>query len=333
MSAVHRRSPATTRLIRAIQASSAGAALVILAASALSCAPDPGTDSPEPDQQSASAGVGTSVPMNQSEEAHEPDPLDFEAHAAALRERWGDGFTVVIEKPFVVVGDEPAAVVRRRAAGTVRWAVAKLKADYFEHDPDHIITVYLFRNRASYETHAEQLSGRVPHTPYGYYSPRGRMMVMNIATGGGTLVHEIVHPFVAANFPGCPAWVNEGLGSLYEQSAERDGRIVGKTNWRLAGLHRSIADDSLPTIEYLCGLTDRQFYGEGSGTHYAMARYLCYYLQEQGKLRGFYHDLVANHADDPTGYATLRATLGDAGDDMAQFQRDWQDWAMTLRFP
>ena len=42
---------------------------------------------------------------------------------------------------------------------------------------------------------------------------------MNIATGGGTLVHEIVHPFMAANFEQCPSWFNEGLGSLYEQSA------------------------------------------------------------------------------------------------------------------
>ena len=50
---------------------------------------------------------------------------------------------------------------------------------------------------------------------------------MNISTGGGTLVHEIVHPFVAANFPNCPAWFNEGLGSLYEQSGEVNGAIHG----------------------------------------------------------------------------------------------------------
>jgi len=47
-------------------------------------------------------------------------------------------------------------------------------------------------------------------------------------------VHEIVHPFMAANFPDCPAWFNEGLASLYEQSSERDGKIIGLTNWRLA---------------------------------------------------------------------------------------------------
>ena len=56
---------------------------------------------------------------------------------------------------------------------------------------------------------------------------------MNIATGGGTLVHELVHPYVEADFPGAPPWLNEGLGSLFEQSDERDGYIVGLTNWRL----------------------------------------------------------------------------------------------------
>ena len=57
-------------------------------------------------------------------------------------------------------------------------------------------------------------------------------LVMNIATGGGTLVHEIVHPFMEANFPACPSWFNEGLGSLYEQSGARDGRIVRRRKGR-----------------------------------------------------------------------------------------------------
>jgi hypothetical protein len=59
---------------------------------------------------------------------------------------------------------------------------------------------------------------------------------MNIQTGGGTLVHEIVLPFMEANFPQCPPWFNEGLGSLYEASSERDGEIIGLLNWRLKGL-------------------------------------------------------------------------------------------------
>jgi hypothetical protein len=75
-----------------------------------------------------------------------------------------------------------------------------------------------------------------PTTPYGYYSSTHKALVMNISTGGGTLVHEIVHPFIEANFPNCPAWLNEGLGSLYEQCGEVDGHIHGYTNWRLPGI-------------------------------------------------------------------------------------------------
>ena len=63
---------------------------------------------------------------------------------------------------------------------------------------------------------------------------------MNIGTGGGTLVHEVVHPFIAASFPAAPAWFNEGLASLYEAVREKDGQFWGLPNWRLDGLKRAI---------------------------------------------------------------------------------------------
>src|SRR6185369_3440763 len=122
---------------------------------------------------------------------------------------------------------------------------------------------------------------------------------MNIATGTGTLVHEIVHPYVRANFPRCPAWFNEGLGSLYEQCGERDGHIVGYPNWRLPGLQRAIQASSVPSFAELTATTDAQFYGEDKGTNYAEARYLCYYLQEQGLLHKFYRAFAANQERDP----------------------------------
>ncbi len=116
---------------------------------------------------------------------------------------------------------------------------------------------------------------------------------MNIATGGGTLVHEIVHPFMEANFPACPAWFNEGLGSLYEQCRDEDGHIHGSTNWRLAGLQRAIKEDRDLPFKTFCRLNTRQFYDDEQGVHYAQARYLCYYLQEQNKLRRFYQQFRA----------------------------------------
>jgi len=257
-------------------------------------------------------------------------PADFAQHVMKLKRGLPPGFTIVIEPPFVVLGDEEPAMVRKRAASTVRWAVERLKRAYFADDPDHILNVWLFRDDQSYRHHARAFFGEDPSTPYGYYSDRHRALVMNISTGGGTLVHEIVHPFVEANFAECPAWFNEGLGSLYEQSSSRDGEIVGLTNWRLAGLQRAIAAGVVPSFRTLTATTSYQFYEQDPGTNYAQARYLAYYLQERSLLRRYYREFHAHRHTDPTGYLTLQRVLGTR--DMKAFQRKWETYVTKLRF-
>jgi hypothetical protein len=273
------------------------------------------------------------VPLAAEESSRTParSDADYAEHVKQLKKRLpGDGFHVVVEKPFIVVGDETPATVERRAVQTVRWAVTRLKKDYFTKDPKHIIDIWLFKDRESYEEHAEQLFGSKPTTPYGYYSSRHRALVMNIRTGGGTLVHEIVHPFIEANFPNCPAWFNEGLASLYEQCRDHKGHIWGLTNWRLAGLQKALSKKRLPPFKTLCATTTREFYDDDSRTNYAQARYLCYYLQERGLLVEFYHDFRKQHRDDPSGYNTLMKVLGNP--DAKAFRKRWDAWVATLRY-
>ncbi len=259
-----------------------------------------------------------------------PTADSLEARAEALTERYGPyGLTVLVEAPFVLVGDEEPRVLRRRAQHTVRWAVTRLERAYFEAPPSDIIEVWLLGDDASYRAHARAVFGDEPDTPYGYFSPTHRVLVMNIATGGGTLVHELVHPYIESNFPGCPSWFDEGLASLYEQSSENDGEIWGLTNWRLAGLQQTIEADALPSFETLASTTRDEFYEQDPGSNYAQARYLCYYLQQHGQLRAFYRDFVRDSERDPTGLTTLRAHVGK---DLVAFQRQWERWVMTLRF-
>jgi hypothetical protein len=257
-------------------------------------------------------------------------PADYAQHIMTLKEKLPSGFSFVVEAPFVVVGDAGAAAVRQSAENTVKFAVTRLKADYFPKDPDHIIDVWLFKDDESYRKGAKKIFGDTPTTPYGYYSSAHNALIMNIATGGGTLVHEIVHPFMRANFPNCPDWLNEGMGSLYEQSADKGGHIVGLTNWRLAGLQKAIESKSVPPFKTLCGTTNSEFYNKDRGTNYAQARYLCYYLQEKGLLVKFYHDFLAGAKDDPTGYKTLQKALGES--DMDVFQKKWEEYVMKLVF-
>jgi len=254
----------------------------------------------------------------------------FAAHLAKLAKRVPEGFTVIVQPPFVVLGDESPEVVRRRATQTVKWAVDKLKQDYFRRDPEEIIDVWLFRSNASYTNHARLLFQETPSSPFGYYSEPQHALIMNIATGGGTLVHEIVHPFMRANFPNCPAWFNEGLASLYEASAERNGHIRGLINWRFKGLEKAIREGRTISFQKLTSMTGGEFYGGDTySEHYAQARYLCYYLQEKGLLVRFYREFVAAARQDPTGYATLQRVLGES--DMEAFGKKWEAFVLGLR--
>ncbi len=251
-------------------------------------------------------------------------------HVAELKKTMPAGFTMIVQPPFVLLGDEAPDVVRSRATKTVKWAVDKLKQDYFDTDPEPI-DIWLFRDKDSYEQHARSLFNDTPTTRFGYYSAAHRALIMNISTGGGTLVHEIVHPYMRANFPSCPVWFNEGLASLYEAATEKDGHIRGLINWRYKGLETAIKEHKTVPFKQLMSLSDAEFYGgtQGYSQYYAESRYLCYYLQEKGLLKQYYHEFGANAKTDPTGYETLKKLL--RTDDMKKFQIEWEKFILGLR--
>ncbi|MFT3783086.1 MAG: hypothetical protein QM790_13845 [Nibricoccus sp.] len=256
----------------------------------------------------------------------------YDEHVRALRKQLPDEFNLDEEEAFVVLSDQPPRA-RESSLQTIRWATEHLKKDFFEKDPEEVIDIWLFENSRSYRRNAWRLFHDEPTTPYGYYSPKHHALVMNISTGEGTLVHELVHPFIRANFPNCPTWFNEGLASLFEQCAERNGHIVGEINWRLPKLQQAIREGKILPFEKLMALTPAEFYGEENNPNYSQyygqSRYLCYYLQEKNLLKKYYHSFTANAQDDPTGYKSLQLALGAV--DMVEFQKKWERFILQLR--
>ena len=237
-------------------------------------------------------------------------------------------FHTVVVGPWVVRGDGDPVEVERRAENTVRWAHELLKVEYFPQDPPHPVDVWLYKDARSYEKHVFETFGEHPDTPYGFANERG--LFMDISTGGGTLVHEMVHPLMGANFPACPPWYNEGLASLYEAVGERQGQLHGFPNWRLPGLKEHIRAGSLMSLEDLMAQSSRQFYDEDPGSNYSQSRYLLYYLQERGKLHDYHRALVANIEQDPTGIETLKQVLG--REDLDVFQVEWEQWVLEITY-
>lgn len=259
--------------------------------------------------------------------AAEPSPAQLAARKAALETKLrGKGYTVVIEGTFVVIGDEAPARVKQRATGFMRWTLGLLEKDFFAKRPDKLIEVWLFKNEKTYRKGAKAFFGDEPETPYGYYRSDVDALVMNIGPGAGTLSHELVHPYLEANFPNVPSWFNEGLASLYERPVEKRGRIIGLPNWRLPNLKRQLRAKTLPSIRTLLKTTTDGFY-EAPYDAYAFARYLLLYLQEQDKLRAFYAAFLAD-TKDRTGQAALEAVLGES---IETFEPKWRAWALALR--
>jgi hypothetical protein len=258
-------------------------------------------------------------------------PVTAAAHAQHLmrtKPNIPNGFRTRIVGPFLLIGDEGDERMNHHAE-VIDWTISRLASDFGMSAPSEIIDVWLLGTDASYAAQAERLFHESPSTPYGFFVPEKRMLFMNIETGGGTLVHEVVHPFMRASFRKAPAWFNEGLASLYERVVDRDGHLWGLPNWRLAGLKRAIRKGELPAFTSMTADSDKLFYRSPTG--YAQARYLCLYLQEKGLLARFYAEYRAGHATDPTGIRTLARVLGER--DMSKFQLKFETWALSLREP
>lgn len=229
--------------------------------------------------------------------------------------------------PFIIVSNIKISRLEEVKESIIRASYNAFYKDFFSVSPSYITTIYLFKNQADYSFYSRKLFQETPTTPYGYYRSSDRAMLINLSTGTGTLVHEMVHSIIDADFPDAPTWFNEGLASLFEQSRIDEGSIVGLNNWRYPILKKAIETHSVVKLEKLLTTTEEQFYDDQEGYNYAEARYLCYYLQEKGLLTIFYKRFKQQYKTDPNGVKTLAEVVKK---DLDSFEKEWVEWAKTL---
>jgi hypothetical protein len=233
----------------------------------------------------------------------------------------------------VVATDLSASQSKSFVEWTIAKAGAQIQTQLFTKTPrTEPVKVYLFKDHNSYTIYNKKLFGEHPSTPYGYYSRQKRALVMNIGTGGGTLLHEMVHAMAEADFSDIPSWLNEGLGSLYECSTTNTttGRIEGMANWRLTGLLKNLEAGTATKLSALMKMNSGEFYGERSGANYATARYLMQYLQEHGKLETFYTRIRDGKDADPE--TTLKGCF-DNKLTVDEIEAKLFAWVKTLKIP
>jgi hypothetical protein len=227
----------------------------------------------------------------------------------------------------------------------------------FTRHPDHAISVYLFATRAAFvdfSVHHESVDPDHPVKLLGFFAPSSHDLVISGQEGLGTLEHETIHTIVpAADFPGVPRWMNEGLASLFEQpQVVADGTMHGQSNARYAVLQRALSGDAgampaRPSLVGLFAMSNHEFVGgsplTSEGTldeaaktaaellHYGMARSFCHWLDSNHhrKLWYLYHAWRDGFASDRTGEKAFAAVMGGSP---AALEADWEAWVMAQRW-
>lgn len=149
---------------------------------------------------------------------------------------------------------------------------------------------------------------------FGLYNPADNIMFATITGGYGTLLHELGHALIQANYPDAPFWLEEGAAMLYERSVWRDGKPEPLENWRM-GLRpeRTLRDADI------LSMIGRNGQRRLTAAQTNDVRMLALHLYRTGALR----DMLANAAAKPD------MTPGDILDLAKISPADWEGFIAT----
>jgi hypothetical protein len=195
---------------------------------------------------------------------------------------------------------------------TARFGIAK-------GDPHPAVTLCLFGDAASYAKVAGKF-GPLP-SEWGFYLPGKRIAFANIGVSIGNLRHELAHPMIDDDYPKIPAWLGEGVGSLYGSARWKRDKFEFLVNYRLRDVQKALRDNTLPTFAELAASTSRQVHGDAGMIYYGMARYVLLYAEHKGKLAQLYRELRDADSKD---HAKVLAKHVD--------ERAFLSWVKALRY-
>jgi hypothetical protein len=267
--------------------------------------------------------------------AHDP----FAARRAIVadaRRDLGDSTRVELLEPSFVVAAQGAVADETFDEGIDLLAreLRALRRSGLEAPLAHDVAIYLFPSWIPYNEFCAVRWGERCASPDGFYAPSDGLIVVDLGLGEGTLTHELVHPLLETDFPKAPLWLDEGIASLFEAPEFDDaGAMHGRTNWRLVRLENALNDDAqrpFARLDTLFGMSDATFRDEREPLHYAVARFVCQWLDERGALWPFYRRYRDGVLRDRNGEVAFRAAVGVSP---SEAQRTWRAWLESLDAP
>jgi hypothetical protein len=165
-----------------------------------------------------------------------------------------------------------------------------------------------------------------------YYMALDNSVLAWTSSGGGTLIHEMIHALINNDFANAPFWINEGLASLYE---ETDGNTP-IDNYRIIFIQEAFKNKKcfMPLLELFGASKYQSLFEEDYNLVNAYSRYFCKYVYDRfgiKKLARVYKELKQSGNPIPEKQYDLICTI--TGKTRNELQSDWQDYLLKASVP
>jgi tetratricopeptide (TPR) repeat protein len=210
-------------------------------------------------------------------------PKDPDAIIKRLEKKYGDTFKYKKDEEYkLVIASDVSDDRLKRIVATMHTFAGSLHRDLFKNKADYYLTIIIPKDAETFR----KIMGS-SGVSAGAYVHMTKTLYVNLSTGLGTMTHEFTHALHFADMEALrqshPIWISEGFGTLHEQCTQKDGKVIGLTNWRLPGLQKALrAGKSLPW-KTIFRMSHGQFMQRATNA-YQISRYIFYYLQEKGLL-------------------------------------------------
>ncbi|MEO5570476.1 MAG: hypothetical protein ABIT08_08915 [Bacteroidia bacterium] len=196
--------------------------------------------------QNTSSGAASSagdfelkINMSQEEFSERLFTLDKSKEAKQYYDHLlGNGYRVDTSGRFILITRKYMGSTPGNAASIAKkmqMAYSFYLTNFDLKAPDKLIAVYLMGDKPSLQEAALKVHGfKLPKENLGY-SCLGDLSVLGTSDTAhiGTLYHELFHLVVRAEIGDIPAWLDEGVASIYETSRWKGNNLKGDVyNWR-----------------------------------------------------------------------------------------------------
>jgi hypothetical protein len=164
--------------------------------------------------------------------------------------------------------------------------------------PDKLLTVYILPDQTALRQTAQLVHGIQLPDPNIGYSNLSDLSLLGLGDAAhlGTMYHELFHLIIRTDLGDIPAFLDEGLASLYSVSRWENKKLIGDHRpWRLDELREArYATDrylKIPPLEKLINYSWGEFDGQETknvcqvAVNYALSNFIMIYLQEKNLLQ------------------------------------------------